>query len=457
MRTPIRTIISIAVAGIMANQAAVAGGFSLYTEGSAAEIGNFAAGAAAEGADASIGYYNPAGLVLIHQQEAIFSGVGVFPSTKLEGTSIFSATPYPNYTQTFHNLQGGKNALVPALHYAKPLNDRATFGLSVTSPFGLSTEYSNRSPIRYAATLTELMTINISPELGGKLTDNFAIGAGVDFQWARVKFNRMLGSPVLLQLTNQSPFLLDSESYNQGHSFGVGFHAGVLGMFNDNHTRIGLNYQSRMKHQFNGYSVLTGRLADESLANPNAVFRSNNLNSNSVSLPDMTTLSAYQDINEHWAILGSAIYAGWDTFKTIQLNNVAAFTSGVGQGFVNSTSPEDYQNAWRFAVGANYRINTQWMLRTGLGYDETPTVDAHRDARLPDANRYAASIGGHYQMRPAIGFDLGYTYLWAKKDPKLNYTTPLGTTAGYTVNARGKVHAQLVGLQAVWTIDHDEK
>ena len=267
----------------------------------------------------------------------------------------------------------------------------------------------------------------------------------------------MLGIPNIAVLGGLPPFAFDSESYNQGHSFGIGFHAGVLGMFNDNHTRLGLNFQSRMKHQFNGYSVLTGPFADIFVTDPTATYRSDALSSNSVSLPAMTTLSAYHDINDRWALLGSAIYTGWSSFKEIQLNNVAAFTANTGRTLVNSTSFEDYKDVWRFAVGANYHINPQWMLRTGLGYDETPTVNLHRNARLPDANRWAASIGGHYQMRPAIGFDLGYTYLWAAQDPVINNTTPFGTTASYNVAANAKVHAQLVGLQAIWTIDHNEK
>ncbi len=31
--------------------------------------------------------------------------------------------------------------------------------------------------------------------------------------------------------------------------------------FNDNHTRLGINYQSRIQHTFRGYAILTGPLA----------------------------------------------------------------------------------------------------------------------------------------------------------------------------------------------------
>jgi len=461
MQNSTKIIISIAMAGVMANQATYAGSFSLYTEISAAEIGNFAAGAAAEAADASTGFYNPAGLTLLNRQEVVLSGVGVLPSSNLTGTSTFSTTDYEPYIQSFSNLQGGKSAVVPALHYAQPLGEKATFGLSIFSPFGLSTNWGDHSPVRHSATLTKLLTVDVSPELGGLVTKNFAVGGGLDFQWANVNFNRVLGSPAALQALEQmgglvTPTTLDSSSDNEGHSFGIGFHAGVLGLFNDNHTRAGLNYQSRVKHQFNGSSTLTGRLADPDLTNIEEFFSEDTLYSNQVPLPSQTTFSLYQDINPRLAFLGSVIYTGWSCFKTIKLNQVAAFSSDIGSiVLVDSSADENYKDTWRFALGANYQINDQWMLRTGGGYDETPTVNEQRDVRLPDANRWALSIGGHYQMRPYLGFDLGYTYLWAQNDPIVNKTDQLGPTSNHNVDAKAKVHAQLIGLQAVWSIDHE--
>ena len=459
MYKPVKSAIAVAVVALMSCQIVHAGGFSLYTEGSAAAVGNYAAGIAAEAADASTGWYNPAGLVRIKKQEVIFSGVGVFPSTKLSGTSTYMTDDLPAYQQTFQDLQGGKNAILPAFHYVKPLGSRAAFGLSVVSPFGLSTDWGNTSPVRYAATLTKLLTMTVSPELSGQATDHFSVGAGLDFQWARVNFNSVLGSPAGLQYLESigglvTPTTLDSTTDNQGHSFGIGFHAGVLGAFNDSHTRVGLNYQSKIAHTFNGASTLAGRLADPDLNNPLMVFRSDTLMSNSVELPDVLTLSGYQDVNSKLALLGSLVFTGWNSFKEIKLNNVAAFSSDTGlPALVDSTASENYRDAWRFALGANYRVTEQWMMRVGGGYDQTPTVISDRDIRLPDADRVALSIGSHYQLRPTIGLDIGYTYLFATTNANVNKTQALGTLSTYNVNAQGKVHAQLAALQVVWAMD----
>jgi long-chain fatty acid transport protein len=461
MYKPIKTITSLAIMGLFGHQVAHAGAFSLYTESSAAMLGNFAAGAAAEATDASIGWYNPAGLVRIREQEVVLSGTGVFPSAKLSGTSTFTTALTPNpsafYRQTFANLQGAENAVVPAFHYAIPLGERVTAGLSVVVPFGLSTNWGQHSAVRYQATLTDLKTINLSPELGGRLNEHFSIGAGLDLQWAQVKFNQMAGSPALLALGKVDPTLDDSLSFNKGKSFSTGFHAGILGMFNDEHTRIGLNYQSQVKHQFHGNSILSGRLADAPLfADTDATFVSDNLFSNTVGLPDITTLSLYQDINPTFAVLGSLVYAGWESFKVIKLYQVAGLNDeSLENALINSYSPNFYKNAWRFALGTNVHVTDEWMLRLGGGYDQTPTINAQRDIRLPDANRWALSIGGHYQMRPSLGFDLGYSYLWADEASFVNKTNFLGASSNFNVNARANNHVHLFGLQAVWKIDHD--
>ena len=479
MQKPIRTIASLAVIAMIASKNLNAGAFSLYTESSPAAIGNFAAGIAAEGADASIGWYNPAGLVLLDKPQFVVGGIGVLPRVSLSGTSTFTTTttipnlPLFTYTENFSGLQGGENAVIPAVHYALPLNDKTVFGLSIVSPFGLSTNYGETSPIRYASTLSKLETITVSPELGRKLSDNFSIGAGLDLQYARVSFNSVIGSPAYIQgfqlFGGYAPInSLDSTSDNTGDSFGVGFHAGLMLKSTDKHSRLGFNYQSAVNHKFNGVSTLTGRLADPNAftgdpitGNPNAIFTSDDLNSGNIDMPQIFTLSGYRDITPKLALLGSVVFTGWSAFKNITLNNVAVGLPIEASGDITQTTmdivaPEDYRNTWRFSLGANYHINDKLMIRTGGGYDQTPTVNSERDTRLPDSNRVALAIGAHYQIRHNIGLDAGYSYLFGVSDAYINKTIPLGDDSFYNVNAAGKGKVQLVGLQMVWQIDSEK-
>lgn len=468
---PLRTLVSTAVLGVLATGTLNAGGFSLYTEGAGYTTGNFATGVAAEAADASTGWYNPAGLVLIRDQQAVFAGVGVFPTAKLSGVSTYSTInppPFPSfvYSEVFNNINGAEDAFVPSFHYALPLGENATFGLSVVSPFGLATDWGPDSPVRYQATFTELITTNISPEIGGRLTEHVALGAGLDLQYARVKYNRILGVPNILNvLPPFNPMLADSLTYNKGHSFGVGFHVGVLGMFNDNHTRLGANYQSSMRHEFYGYSRLTGPLASPGnilapfLFPAPGIFQSDDLFSNSIDFPDVVTISAYHDVNDKLALLGSLVYTAWSSYKTVQLSNAAAGrpadNGNVSQAKAISISPQNYNDTLRVAIGANYHVNDKLMLRVGGGYDPTPTNNIDRDVRLPDTDRWALSAGAHYQATNNIGLDIGYTHLFTSSDPVINRTDAFTATTRYNVTASGTAGANLVGVQATWTIDKE--
>ncbi|WP_419421176.1 OmpP1/FadL family transporter [Legionella sp. D16C41] len=472
MQRPIRTILSATIATILMSNA-YAGSFSLYTESSAVAVGNFGAGIAAEAADAATGWYNPAGLSLIHDQQVVFGGSGVFPSSKITGTSTFftSSIPIPalrTYSQSFKDLDGADDGFVPFLHYALPLGPNVTAGLTINAPFGLATDWDRKGPVRYEATSSEVITTNVAPEIGGRVSENLALGLGIDLEYARVKFNRVLGSPAFGQLPvpGLNPFTLDSYSYNKGDSFGVGFHAGLMFMFNDGHSRLGLNYQSQVNHKFHGWSRLTGPLATPGFTNVtpvtalranlngrNAVFWSNNLSSNDVKLPDIITLSGYHDINENLALLGSVVYTNWHTLRSIQLFKVAGFAPSIGQARLFSESVTDYRSTWRASIGANYRVNPQWLIRVGGGYDQTPTVDEFRDIRIADNDRWALAAGTHYQYNPNLGFDLGYYHLFSAGKAPINRTDVVGSGSTYTVNAKATGRADIVALQAVWTVD----
>jgi len=456
-RTYLITKQVVSVAFLSCAVSVYAGGFSLYTEGSVSELSVFAAGSAAEAPDASIGWYNPAGLVLIKKDQALVSGVAVAPRAMLTGMSSYNTTDVPPYEQSFTNLRGARRATVPAVHVAHPLGERATVGLSLVVPFGLGTDWGKTSPVRYSGTLTNLVVIDLAPHMGAYVTDNVSVGLGLDIQWARVTFNGVAGSPAglqALQLTNEfvTPTTLDSTSDNQGNSMGVGFHAGVLAFFNDKHTRVGLNYQSDVSHRFEGESILTGRLADPALTDPLAVYENDALITNDIHLPRIVTLSGYHEMNDKWALLGSIVYTGWSIFSTTDLNNVAGFSAEFDvQTPLTVTSHDDYRDAWRFALGTKYAVNDRWVLRAGLGTDETPTVYSERSVRLPDTNRWAIAVGTHVQAYSSLAVDVGYVYLAGFGRSPLHKTQVFSSASSNRIEAWATNTAQLGGVQVVWT------
>ena len=46
-----------------------------------------------------------------------------------------------------------------------------------------------------------------------------------------------------------------------------------------------------------------------------------------------------------------------------------------------------------------------------MQYDQTPTQDGARDARVPDGDRWNFALGGSYQATPTFAVDLGASYV----------------------------------------------
>jgi long-chain fatty acid transport protein len=107
----------------------------------------------------------------------------------------------------------------------------------------------------------------------------------------------------------------------------------------------------------------------------------------------------------------------------------------------------DFDDAWRYSIGANYRWSETWTLKAGLAYDESPVKGATtRTVRLSD--RTWISLGGQMKVGSSGRLDLGYAHLFIKDAP-IDFTKGQlqpgtttvnpGTTTTVTGNYEGSV------------------
>jgi len=124
-----------------------------------------------------------------------------------------------------------------------------------------------------------------------------------------------------------------------------------------------------------------------------------------------------------------------------------------------SVSDWAYEDSTRYAIGAEYRHNQTWTLRSGLALDETPVPsDSLRSPRVPDEERIWLSFGATYRYSPEITFDLGYAHLFVddpkldnvsdNKDPTLGF--PAGLTGYHTVSGDYDASVDIFGVQVNW-------
>ncbi len=411
-----------------------ASGFQLF-EQDGASVGNYHAGYAALANDASTAFYNPAGINRIKTQQLVISADSVMTDFKYQGTIAVNMID-DNVVRPV-TAQGGNYGFVPALHYVAPISDLVGFGFSIDVPFGLKTTFGRTTIIQYAATTTAATVVDVSPSFGLQLTDKGSFGFGLDIQRMDAEFDQVGG--VGLPTTN-------AECINKLSDTGYGGHFGVLYQFTPD-SRVGLSYHTQVVHHLNGSSTFIGPIATAFAGGPYSGHAYTNL-----TLPAYTALSAYHRILPKVALMGSIVYTQWNVFRVTSLHGVAGIENLDPSTNINVNVPQYYNNTWNVSVGADYDATDKITLRCGVGYDQTPTTDAYRNATLPDNNRLATAIGGHYQSSPTLGFDVGWTHLMLKNTPINPPPLVTGDQVTTTVgNVKGG--ADVIAGQLTWNIE----
>ncbi|TKF78006.1 outer membrane protein transport protein, partial [Vibrio sp. F13] len=78
---------------------------------------------------------------------------------------------------------------------------------------------------------------------------------------------------------------------------------------------------------------------------------------------------------------------------------------------------ENWEDNYRFAVGATYQIDPKLALRTGVAYDTSAVSDKNRTITIPETDRTWLSVGAGYQWSEQLSLDAGFTYIIAKDAP----------------------------------------
>lgn len=429
----------IAVGAFSVTSLAFASGFQLW-EQDGASIGNYHAGYAALAEDASTGFYNPAGLTRIKKPQLVLAADLVTPHFNYSGTATSVLAGIVKRTESVTG-NGGTHNLVPSFHFAYPINDRITAGLSVVGPFGLKTVYGRDNFLRTNTVYSSLSVIDVSPEIGFKINPQWSVGGGLDIERAHAEF--ALSAANLLV---DPPAYLDSVNRADGAT-AYGFHLGGLFEYDD-HTRVGLSYHSKVTHHLSGDSTLSGDIV--SLLNGGKDYFTEQAKTN-IATPAYTAFSGYHHTQGPWALMGSVIYTEWSSLENITLQNVSllVFDGGPKLALGDVNVPQHWHNTWNVTGGVSYDLTDAFTLRAGLGYDQSPVPNAYRNLILPDNDRYVTALGFSFHPNKTITLDLGWSHYFVKE---ASINPPPLVTGGQTAwaNGKSKGSADVFGAQITW-------
>ncbi len=391
----------------------------------------FASGAAGLDDNSSM-YFNPATLALVEDQQ-ITSGIHIImPDAKfINDGSLTAFNGVSGAPVQGPDDEGGKTAIVPNIYYSRPLSDDLTFGVCMTTPYGLATSYKEGWVGRYIALETDLMTVNTNLALAYEVSDTVTIGGGISICYAdailsnAINFGSALLATVPAELipptlmgdvyANLGGTKYDGSVELTGDDFGYGFNFGVL-FTPDESTRIGLHYRSNIKLSLKGDADFMVPSALDAYFG--SVFTDQG-GGVSLNLPDTAQLSAHRYITPEWAVMADVFHTWWDKFDQLHIK--------FSEGAPDSIVPEKWENAWRFSVGTTYQVSEEVQLRAGLVKDQSPVPSAeYRSPRIPDEDRVWLSLGIGYQVSENLSLDAAFVYIWVD-DPEIdNYTHSAG-------------------------------
>lgn len=396
----------------MSSPVAMASGFALI-EQSASGQGLSYAGAAANTEDASVMWFNAAGLTEIEGSQAIAGLHVILPSNDFTN----SDSRIDGVMALTGNDDGATSGLVPNLYWKGQLGDYALgFGLNV--PYGQKLEYADDWAGRYQAIETDLKSVNLNANIARKLNESTSIGFGLNAQYVTLNMSQKI-------FTGGA----DGEGEISADSWGYGYNLGLISQITAS-TKVGLSYRSEIVQNAKGEIDYNGLAPKQNLTSD-------------VTLPATAMLSVANVINDRLTLLADATWTGWEAYDEL----VIKFANGS-----QSETNQNLKNSMRYSLGVIYDYNDRWRLRTGVAFDETPVPNPEsRSPRTPDSSKTWLSVGFNYQVTPSMSLDAGYSHLFADKAEinKHDVLSPSGLDNYLTGEYDTQV--DILSMQLVWS------
>lgn len=421
---------AIAVAAAFASTAHAAG--FMLTEQSAGSLGRAYAGAGVDGTDLSGVYYNPATMVL-HKGTAIQMGfVGIGLNLDYVGEK----------GETANGRE--KSQAIPHGYIVHQINDKAWFGLGMTVPFGMGTEYDDDWAGSEHGISATILTFDLNPNFAFKLSEKFSVGFGASIQYASADLKIRKNIKGDLQKVGVTVDEASVRSEIDADSIAWGWNVGMMWSPLEN-LRFGVSYRSKITHDAEG---------DLSIDQLNASYQGADISQNlggilstygmygdmdgaaTVTAPAWAMASVAWDVNDLVSLYGTFRWTDWSSFDELKID---------GNGQTVSTIPNKWRDTYLGSLGMDLRLTDWWTLRGGIAYESSPIANPqYRTAIIPDADRWWFAIGSSFKWSDNFQTDVSFAHLHGVHERNIYDNN------GAKEGRFRKLDAYLLGLQMVY-------
>ncbi|PNH98164.1 outer membrane protein transport protein [Vibrio diazotrophicus] len=414
-----KTLLTLAVAASLASVPTLshAAGFQL-AEYSATGLGRAYAGEAAMADNASAQWRNPAMLTYLDGTQVSTGAIYVNPNVDVHGDVSFN-----NTTTRVESNDYANDAVIPNFYLSHQINDKLVAGLALGTNYGMETELGSNFAASHFGDEAMVKTMEANANLGYQLTDAVSIGGGVRYVIGEGHFGAKAPTSNAYSLPQGTTL-----KYMEGEDTAWGWQAGAAWQINPSN-RVGLTYKSEVDLKLSGTAkIFTGT----------TVF--NDTGYMVLTMPATAEIASFHQVTDKLALHGSINWTDWSSFEKLEAQLDKLKTIMVKE--------ENWEDNYRFALGATYQLDSKLALRSGVAYDMGAVSDQNRTITIPETDRIWLSIGAGYDFTEQFTVDAGFTYIVAKD-------ASIKESRGYeSDNSAQKVGGQFTGQTtgSVWLL-----
>ncbi|MCZ4371825.1 outer membrane protein transport protein [Vibrio diazotrophicus] len=417
-----KTFLTLAVAASLASVPTLshAAGFQL-AEYSATGLGRAYAGEAAMADNASAQWRNPAMLTYLDGTQVSTGAIYVNPNVDVHGDVTFN-----NTTTRVESNDYANDAVIPNFYLSHQINDKLVAGLALGTNYGMETELGSNFAASHFGDEAMVKTMEANANLGYQLTDAVSIGGGVRYVIGEGHFGAKSPKQTEALGLPQGTTL----KYMEGEDTAWGWQAGAAWQINPSN-RIGLTYKSKVDLKLTG-------TANMYVTDYKSVI--NDTGYMSLTMPATAEIASFHQVTDKLALHGSINWTDWSSFEKLEAQLDKLKTVMVKE--------ENWEDNYRFALGATYQLDSKLALRSGVAYDMGAVSDQNRTITIPETDRIWLSIGAGYDVTEQFTVDAGFTYIVAKD-------ASIKESRGYeSDNSAQKVGGQFTGQTtgSVWLL-----
>ena len=337
--------------------------------------------------DASVAFFNPAGISFIPNKLSIVAG----------GFGVVSNITYQNpMTLESYDTNSPIGTPISAAAAYKVSKD-VSVGFSFTTPFGSTVDWGNQWAGQEIVQKMQLKSFFFQPMVSVKLADWVSLGGSYIYAKGEVNWDKAvskLGGKVNIK---------DKEASGQGFSLGFYFKP-------NEKLDVSVAYRSPVDIEAKNGKITVNA--------SKAVFSTLQLDANgqdrfkaTLPLVDEYTIGTTYKITPRWSVSADFNYTGWSRYDELTLDFDKTLLGNQTDATI-LTTPKNFKNTQTWRVGTEYKLTNKLAGRLGYYFDESPYDDANFIPETPSFDNQVITAGFGYKFSH-FGVDVagGYSFL----------------------------------------------